>query len=101
MPRRPLPSRAEPVRGVQGGAGAMGRSWLSLLRDSDQVELVGLVDLDSEAARRAAEAAGHRGVAVAGTLEELLRQGEADAVLNVTTPSAHREVSITALLAGL
>jgi predicted dehydrogenase len=92
---------ADPLRIVQVGAGAMGRTWLEALRDSDQTELVGLVDLDPEVARRAADAAGLGGVAVATSLDPLLDRVEADAVLNVTVPAAHAAVSRTALLRGV
>jgi predicted dehydrogenase len=96
-----MPSSADPVRIIQVGAGAMGRAWLEVVRDSDEAELVGLVDLDPGAAQRAADATGHGGVPVAGSLEQLLDRVEADALLNVTVPSAHADVSITALLHGL
>lgn len=96
-----MPSAAEPVRLVQVGAGAMGRSWLQVIADSDQVKLVGLVDLNEEAAREAADAAGLTGVAVAGSLEQLLDRIDPQAVLNVTVPAAHASVSTTALLHGL
>ena len=50
-----MPSAAEPLRIIQVGAGAMGQAWLKLLGESDQTELVGLVDLNIDAARQAAE----------------------------------------------
>jgi predicted dehydrogenase len=96
-----MPSTADPVRIIQVGAGAMGRAWLEVVHDSHEAELVGLVDLDPGAAQRAADATGHGGVPVAGSLEQLLDRVEADALLNVTVPSAHADVSITALLHGL
>ena len=63
--------------------------------------LVGLVDLDTDVARQAADETGHAGVAVAGTLEELLDRVDADAVVNVTIPAAHHSVSNAALRHGL
>ena len=96
-----MTSSADPVRILQVGAGAMGRAWLEVVRDSEQTELVGLVDLDLGTARRAADAAGVGDVAVATSLEQLLGRVEADAVLDVTVPSAHAGVSTTALLHGL
>ena len=63
--------------------------------------LVGLVDLDLGAAQRAAEAAGLADVYLATGLADLLGRVEADAVINVTIPEAHAEVTITALLNGL
>ena len=92
---------AAPLRVLQVGAGAMGRSWLRLLAESPEVELVGLVDLDQQAARSAAEATGHRGVAVAGSLGELLPVVDAEAVLDITVPAAHAAVSREALRHGL
>lgn len=92
---------AEPVRLIQVGAGSMGRAWLQVIADSGAVELVGLVDLDTDAARQAADAAGFTSVAVAASLDDLLSRVTADAVVNVTIPTAHASVSTTALLHGL
>lgn len=96
-----MPPATEPLRIVQVGAGSMGRTWLSTVADSVDCTLVGLVDLDPDVARQAAAQTGHDGVAVAGSLEELLTTIEADAVVNVTIPAAHPSVSITALRHGL
>ena len=96
-----MPPTAEPVRIIQVGAGAMGRAWLQVIADSDQVELVGLVDLNTDAARQAADQTGFPGVAVAGSLDELFDRVDAQAVLNVTIPAAHASVSTTALRHGL
>src|SRR5918998_5872265 len=102
-PTRPKPmhSRAEPVRLVQVGAGSMGRAWLRVIDRSTDVRLVGLADLDLDTARNSASDAGLTDLAVATTLEELLDRVEADAVVNVTIPEAHAEVSTLALLRGL
>ena len=96
-----MPQPTEPVRLVQVGAGTMGRAWLRLIGRSTDVRLVGLADLDLDTARRSAADAGFADVAVATTLEALLDRVEADAVVNVTIPEAHAEVSTVALLGGL
>jgi predicted dehydrogenase len=96
-----MPFPNEPVRLVQVGAGLMGRAWLRVIGESSDVRLVGLADLDLDTAQRSAADAGIADVAVAATLEELLGQVEADAVINVTIPEAHAEVSTVALLSGL
>ena len=96
-----MPSPSEPIKIIQVGAGAMGRLWLDVVAGSADVELVGLVDLDLGAAQRSAASAGLPDVALARSLPELLDRMTADAVLNVTVPEAHAEVSITALLHGL
>ena len=96
-----MPPAAEPVRIIQVGAGSMGRAWLQVIADSDRAELVGLVDLNTDTARQAADSTGFTDVWVAGSLEELFDQVDAQAVLNVTIPAAHAGVSTTALLHGL
>jgi predicted dehydrogenase len=79
----------------------MGRAWLRVIGRSPDVRLVGLADLDLDTARSSAADAGFTSVAMATTLEELLDCVEADAVVNVTIPEAHAEVSTIALLSGL
>jgi predicted dehydrogenase len=94
-----------PVRVIQVGAGGMGRVWLQLLIDTPEVELVGLVDLDTEAARRALVELGRPDVtadiAVASSLSEIARSTGAQAVVNVTVPVAHHPVNVEAMFAGL
>src|SRR4051794_5481482 len=92
---------SEPVRLIQVGAGAMGRAWLNLIQQSGDADLVGLVDLDLAVAERAATEAGFAGIALASSLPELLDRVQADAVVNVTVPQAHAEVSTVAMLNGL
>lgn len=90
-----------PVRIIQVGAGGMGRVWLQLLIDTPDVELVGLVDLDTDAARRALAELGRPNVAVAASLSEIASSTRAQAVVNVTVPVAHHPVNIEAMFAGL
>jgi predicted dehydrogenase len=91
----------EPVRLIHVGAGLMGRAWLNVIGQSTDVQLVGIADLDLEAAQRAAADAGFADVELTTSLAELLDRVAADAVINVTIPEAHAEVSTTALLNGL
>lgn len=99
--RFPTLSTTEPVRLVVVGAGMMGRLWLDVIGRSADVRLVGLVDLDLDAAERAARDCGHPDVATAATLDEIVGRVRADAVVNVTVPEAHAEVSTNALLHGM
>ena len=89
------------TRLIQVGAGAMGRAWLATIAANYDVELVGLVDLDLETARAAADAAGFVGLPVGTDLSELIGATGAEAVVDVTVPSAHHAVNTEALLAGL
>ena len=91
----------EPLRLVQVGAGGMGRAWLRTLAANPDVRLVGLVDLDVDAARRAADEEGHQGVAVATSVDALATRAQAEALVNVTVPLAHHPVTTGALLGGL
>ena len=59
--RTPMPSPTEPVRLIVVGAGMMGRSWLDVIAQSADVQLVGVVDLDLGTA-----AAGGRGLRLPG-----------------------------------
>ncbi len=90
-----------PLRLVQVGAGLMGEAWLGVISGSPDTELVGLVDLDLDVARRAAERTGVDSVAIGRSLTDVLARVTADAVVNVTVPAAHRAVSVEALRAGL
>ncbi|GAA3551979.1 Gfo/Idh/MocA family oxidoreductase [Microlunatus spumicola] len=92
---------AAPLRLVQVGAGGMGRAWLKNLAASPDVRLVGLVDLDVGAARRAADEEGFPGLPVAASVDELTSCDEAEALVNVTVPVAHHTVTTAALLGGL
>jgi predicted dehydrogenase len=96
-----MPPASEPLRVVQVGAGQMGRAWLRVLADSPDTVLVGLVDLDPTLAAQAAADTGHPDAAVGASLAEVLATVDADAVLNVTVPTAHRSVNAVALRAGL
>lgn len=96
-----MPSAPEPLRIIQVGAGQMGRAWLRVLGASPDTVLVGLVDLDPALAAQAAADTGHVDATVGASLADLLLRVDADAVLNVTVPSAHQGVSAVALRAGL
>lgn len=89
-----------PLRVVQVGAGDMGRAWLRTIADSPDVELVGLVELDLDRARRALAEVGAASVTVGADLVAVARETGADAIVNVTVPGAHLVVNRAALRAG-
>ncbi|GAA2026063.1 Gfo/Idh/MocA family oxidoreductase [Pseudokineococcus marinus] len=86
---------------VSVGAGGMGRAWLEVLEASPDAELVGLVDLDLDAARRAAADLGRPDLPLGRDAVELARATGARAVVDVTVPAAHHPVTTAALAAGL
>jgi predicted dehydrogenase len=91
----------DPLRLLQVGAGGMGRAWLRTINENPDVVLVGLIDLDLQLARTAADEHGYAEVPVAASVGELAEATKADAVIDVTVPVAHPKVSVDALLRGL
>lgn len=80
----------------------MGLEWIRTVLASDDTELVGVIDEDTRRARWAVIRTGARGVPVSSNLDALLSTIDgADAVVNVTPPSAHFAVTSQALALGL
>ena len=86
---------------IQVGIGGMGNVWLRAVRSSPQVEFAGFVEIDSEIARAQAEAHRLDRSLIFDSLPAALARVDADAVINVTPPQFHRDVTVTALEAGL
>lgn len=91
---------AGPLRLLVVGAGNMGRAWLRMIGDTPGVRLVGVVDLDEQLARRAAEECGDH-VISGDRLGDVASRSGAHAVIDVTVPPAHHAVNTEALLRGL
>ncbi len=83
------------------GAGGMGRAWVSTIAASPDAELVGLVDLNVDAANDAVASAGLTGVVTGADLGAVITATGAEAVVNATVPEAHHPVNVQALFAGL
>jgi predicted dehydrogenase len=90
-----------PLRLVQVGAGGMGKAWIEAIMANPDVELVGLVDLNTDTAHEALAEKGLDGVLVGTSVGEIAAATGAHAVVNVTVPVAHHPVNIEALFAGL
>ena len=89
------------LRAVCVGAGGMGRAWLAVLEASPEVDLVGVVDLDTVAAHAAAREIGRPDLAVGTDAVALAAVTDAQVVVDVTVPVAHHPVTTAALFAGL
>ena len=81
------------------GCGGMSRTWLRYLVSRDDLEVVGLVDIEPEAAAARAAEAG-LDVPHFTELEKALEQTEPTVVCDVTIPEAHAGVATAALRAG-
>jgi predicted dehydrogenase len=79
------------------GCGVISAEYLEGCRQFDQVAVVACADMLEERARSRAE---DFGVAMVLTPEEAIAADDVDAILNLTPPQAHREVSMAALRAG-
>lgn len=90
-----------PLRVVLVGAGGMGTAWAATITASPDAELVGVVDLNEDAARAAAEKAGRPEVVTGTGAVEVIAAARAEAVVNATVPEAHHPVNVAALFAGV
>ena len=98
---RTVDDSARPLRVIQVGAGGMGQAWLDTVAASPDVELVGIVDLDLDAARAGAARLGTPVLAVDTDLAALAQSTRPDAVLDITVPVAHYPVTLQSLALGL
>lgn len=80
------------------GAGGISNAWFPPLL-AEKVNIVGVVDLNEDNARRQIEKYGVD-CEVSRDLPGLLKKAQPDFVLDLTIPDAHCEVTVTALKAG-
>jgi len=100
MTFRTIPNEGHPLKLVLVGVGGMGQAWLAAIQDCAEVELVGLVDLNTAAAEQVAGDL-DPGIAIGTDIVEVAARSRAQAVIDVTVPSAHHPVTTAALFAGL
>ena len=88
------------LRAVLVGCGGMSRAWLSAAAERSDVDIVGLVDIDEKNAQSRAEEHGLDGAHIGTDLKVVLGEADPDVVFDVTIPSAHTNVTVTALKHG-
>jgi predicted dehydrogenase len=91
---------AEKLKAVLAGCGGMSGAWLGSVKEMPDVEMVGLVDVREEAARKRAEDFGLQNAAIGTDLEAMLDRTSPDVVFDCTVPEAHASVTLTALKRG-
>ncbi len=89
------------MRFIQVGVGGFGRVWVGSIAEDPETEMVALVDTSEKALDEACEAGGWRQEICYRSLDEALRNVEADALVCVTPPESHRRFVVQGLEAGL
>jgi predicted dehydrogenase len=79
----------------------MGRAWARNLKDCEQTEIAGWVDIKPGLAAQAADELSIAGVYTDVDLGKAIQETKPDFVVDVTVPEAHRDVTLQALAAGL
>ncbi|MGO4849973.1 Gfo/Idh/MocA family protein [Inquilinus sp. 2KB_12] len=82
------------------GCGAMSRAWFSAAAEIDDLEIVGLVDLDLERARSRAAEFGLAHAEIGTDLDALLNRLKPDLLFDVVVPGARREVALAGFAHG-
>jgi predicted dehydrogenase len=82
------------------GAGGMGRAWGKNLKNCEETEIAGWVDIRPGVAAEAADELGVK-TWTGEDLGKAIAETRPDFVVDVTVPEAHRDVTVQALAAGL
>ena len=88
------------IRIVLVGCGGMSGAWLNAVQKNNGAEVIGLVDIVEENARKKANEFHLEHALISTDLETVLRQKKPDAVFNCTIPEAHYDVTMLALKNG-
>jgi predicted dehydrogenase len=86
---------------IQVGVGGFGASWLDIVASSKEWEIEGIVDINEEILKKSVEKYPFLEGKTFKSLKDCLKKTKADALLNVTPPEFHKEISILALKEGL
>lgn len=88
------------LRAVLVGCGNVSHTWLKAVSEMNDVEIVGLVDINEESAKSHKSKFELSNAAVGTNLDSVLEQTHPDAVFDCSVPEAHAEVTLTALRHG-
>lgn len=91
---------ARPLKAVLVGCGGISRAWLEAAQTIPDLAIVGLVDLNSEAAQRQAREFALTNALIDTDLPAILTATTPDIVFDCTIPAAHTVVRLTALAHG-
>jgi predicted dehydrogenase len=88
------------LKAVLAGCGGMSAAWLKPATAMPGLDIVGLVDVREEAARKRRDEFGLGQAVVGADLAAVLARTRPDVVFDVTVPEAHVDVTLTALQHG-
>ena len=88
------------LRTVLVGCGGISGRWLDDAKKVEDLEIVGLVDINEAAAKARKEEFGLADAAVGTDLEQMLDSAKPDAVFDCTVPEAHIKVTLAAFERG-
>ena len=91
---------AEEQRAILVGCGTISKVWLDAVQEIPNLHVVGLVDIEEEAAHARAQEHGLTDVLVSTDLESAIERSSPHMVFDCTVPEAHKEVTLTALRRG-
>ena len=89
-----------PIRVVLVGCGGMSRTWTRVSKDADDIDLVGFVDINEEAAITRADDYGSKDAVTGTDLAKILDETNPDAVFDCTVPEVHTSVALEAFSHG-
>lgn len=90
----------EPLRAVLAGCGGISQTWLKAVQDLPALQIVGMVDLLEDNARKRAAQFELGQVAIGQNLAAMLDQQMPDIVFDCSVPEAHVDVTLEALRHG-
>ena len=88
------------IKAVLVGCGGMAGAWLKAVQEAGNIDLVGFVDIREEAARQRAGESGATAPVIGTDLATVLAAAKPAVVFDCTIPTAHRQVTLTALAHG-
>lgn len=86
---------------IQVGIGNMGNAWLEAVRESQEIEFAGFVEINPEIITKQAALHSLDESLIFDSLEKALTNVSADAVIDVTPPAFRKAVAFTAFAHGL
>lgn len=91
---------ADKIRTLLVGCGSISHAWLDQSKDIEDIEIVGLVDLNEEAAKTRKEQFGFENAVTGTDYEKMLDELKPDVVWDCTIPEVHVKVTLAALERG-